>query len=238
MSGLALMLTAVLAAGFPPLADSQQRQLAAAVDGSRAWDRGPLYPLLDNAMRWQPGQLAGATVPDYAALRQNPGQHRGAVFLIEGDFVRRRRLPLSRSGPWGDAVTEWAIRIGEEPDARYVIVFFADPDQTLPHPTRGTAVRVAGRFYKLWASKTKVGQRKTWLTFVARSADVTGGGRAWPTLDAGMLAAAALAGLAVLVFGLLLRQARRLRQRPAAPSRLGRSGEVPRHRAASPSDEA
>lgn len=211
MGGLGLVTAMVLAANVPPLGEAPRRQVASASDEGPRIDEGALYPLLENAMRWDlPVREAGTRLPDYAAIEAAPAEHRGALFTIEGHFVRQRRLVLNRSGSWGKRVTEWAIRVSDEPDGRYVIVLLADPGDSLPHPTKGTPVKTVTRFYKVWRSHNKLGETRNWLTFVGRSAKVTGqrgmglgGDRA--------TALGLVIALLVLIFGYVMYRARRVR---------------------------
>ena len=226
MTCLSLCLT-LLVASVPPLAETDQRQLADVADDTGRFDAGPLYPLLRNVMQWDPPvSSAGARIPDYAALEKTPGAHRGEMFVIEGIFGNAGRFALSRSGPWGEALTQWGVKIpaeklpGDEP--RFVAVFFVDPKNSMTKPLVGTEVRIVGRFYKLWRTDTGgEGEQKrteTFPTFIARSAEVTGGTQlsSRPSLTF----VAIVLGVLLVVFGYFFRRARRLsKAEPAAPRR-------------------
>jgi hypothetical protein len=215
MSFGAVVLSLVLAAGFPSLDAMQQRQLASAADQSPRLDEGALYPLLRNVMQWdEPLREQGTRVPDYAAIEAKPEEYRGELFTIEGRFVesKPKTMPLSRSGPWGSELTKWVIRVSGEPDPRGVIVLFADPEGDLVEPGDETPVRTVGRFFKVWRPfiSEDPPQRKSWLVFVARDAKVTGsggsfGGGANSTEIVGVAVA-----LAVILFGYVLWRARRV----------------------------
>ena len=211
MAWVSLLLVVTLAAGYPPLDQMQQRQLEAANDGT-TYDEGAIVPLLRNAMQWdEPLRAAGTTVPDYQAIETKPDQHRGQLFTIEGDFLRRRRVPVSRSGPWGNKVTEWAIRVSDKPDPRYVIVFFADPNNNLPHPQMNTPVKTVARFYKIYGAPNKKRSRliKT-PAFVGRAATVTGSGNS--SYSVGMTdVLAMLVAIVVLAFGYITWRVRQTR---------------------------
>src|SRR5690606_20986373 len=123
----------VLTLALPPLSEVQRAQLDTAADHSPLLDEAAWYPLIDNALAWQAGDVAGAAAPDYAALLATPQAARGALFLIEGQLARARRTPIARPGPWGDALTEWAIVIdANEPDDpaddRVAIAHLVDPN--------------------------------------------------------------------------------------------------------------
>lgn len=156
----------------PPLTDAQRAQLDSATDFGPANDEAALYPLLENALLWTPGDESGAAVPDYAALLADPAAYRGDLFLLEGDFAGRpRRLPLARPGDWGDEVTEWVLRVREDPD-EVAVVYFVDPGGQLQAPPRGTPVRTAARFYKVWSDRDLANQPTPFLLFVARDPTV------------------------------------------------------------------
>jgi hypothetical protein len=230
MHALGCIMALTLAAGFAPLSQTQQRQLASASDGGAAVDEGALYPLLRNVGQWEAGKLAGARVPNYEAIKARPGEHRGGVYLIEGHFVRQRRLQLNRAGPWDEAVTEWAVRVSDEPNRRYVIVFFVDPDNSMPPPTKGDKVRLAARFYKVWGTHNKRGAQKNWLTFVARSATVSSssGGT---TLGTGAWLAAGFTLLAIVGLALVMTRVRGWQRKPAGEGPgLGKRGYAARQR--------
>lgn len=170
---LALQLLAV-----PPLSHEQQAQLETAKDNIASLDEGALYPLLLNAMDWPPGDEAGAMVPDYQAILENPADARGRLYLVEGAFYRARSVRnLARPGPWDPMLQEWSI----SPDGKgeqFVVVYMVhgQPENELPRIRQ--QVRLAGRFYKVWLSKDYNQELKPYLVFVGQSARIirpTGG---------------------------------------------------------------
>ena len=172
-------LVAALAAplqAVPPLTPEQREQLASATDGVGP-DEAALYPLLDNAMQWQPGDEAGAAIPDYAVLLGGPEAHRGKLFLIEGIFAGvpedRKDLKvgrLSRPGPWEDSLEDWGIVLQRDPPLTLVVLLVAPPET----PRRETPVRVAARFYKLWETQNRRDEPMRYPVFVGHSATVVG----------------------------------------------------------------
>jgi len=160
--------------GVTPLSHDQSAQLSTAADDSARLDEGALYPLLQNAMTWEPGDEAGAQVPDYAGLLADPAIGRGELFLVEGRFAgRARRYGLVRSGAWGRELTEWVLLVSDDPE-QVAVVYFVDPQASMKAPSTGMRVRVVGRFYKVWADTDQLGAPARYLTFVARSASVGG----------------------------------------------------------------
>ncbi len=171
MIAWAVILIAVTA--VPPLNDSQQAQLDTAIDDSPRLDESALYPLLENALAWDDNNEAGAAVPDYDALLDDPIAGRGGLFLIEGKFAgRARRYRLVRKGEWGDALTEWVLVVRDEPE-QVAVVYFVDPQDELIPPHTGSDVRVAARFYKVWADRDQDGNPTRYLTFIAASPSTT-----------------------------------------------------------------
>lgn len=154
-----------------PLTEMQRAQIDSATDFTARFDEGALYPLLKNALQWQGTDEAGAIIPDYAAICQSPQEHRGKLFLIEGLFAGRS-LPvkLSRAGPWDDQLQQWVVVVDSEKDEVAVVYLVSPP----PVPRAGVPVRMAARFYKVWADKDRHGQPTNYLTFVGRQAVVKG----------------------------------------------------------------
>lgn len=173
MNGAVVGLLAV-AMAVPPLTDQDRAQLETAQDGSARIDEAALYPLLGNAMAWEVADESGARIANYHALRQHPSDFRGQLFLIEGKVARSRRFALNRPGPWGEAVTEWVVQFGPNP-ADVAVVFFVDPQGTMPAPPIRTKVRAAARFYKVWADRDQHDQPTRFLVFVAGRATTTSG---------------------------------------------------------------
>jgi hypothetical protein len=166
---LALIFLAV-----PPLSDAQRETLATAIDDGPQLDGAALYPLLENALKWDRQDESGARVPDYDALLSRSAEARGEFFLIEGRFAgRARRFGLLRSGAWGEALTEWVLLVRDDPE-EVAVVYFVDPDGILEAPETGAGVRVVGRFYNVWADRDQESNPARYLTFVARTPKVLG----------------------------------------------------------------
>jgi len=229
-----VLLTVLAAGGFPPLEQAQRQQLATASDGSAQWDEGALYPLLANALKWEPGERAGARVPDWDQLRNQPPAHRGDALLVEGQTAdRRRRLRLSRSGPWGEAVTEWIVlpRGANQP----IVVLLADPANAAPDPGHRQNVTLIGRFYKLWQSENLAGKPRQYPVVVARTGQLERQSPAGPAPGLGAFLAALLALTAV--FAVLAWQARRAKARAPAPRGSGGAADRRQARAAHRPDD-
>jgi hypothetical protein len=185
------------APGITPLSSADAAQLATASDDSPLLDEAALYALLRNVAQWPaPGitttaptpidpsataqppaavsadEPASAPPPDFSALLSHPADARGQLFLIQGRFARARRLPLSRPGPWGDALTEWVLLLRRDPD-EVAVVYFVDPDAKLTAPALATEVQTLARFYKVWADTDLHGHPARYLTFVARAPGIT-----------------------------------------------------------------
>lgn len=190
-----LILTAVLAAA-PPLTAPQQQQLATAHDQQADTDEGALYPLLENALTWPDHVEAGATIPDYAAIEQDPAAHRGQLFFIQGKLRRTKPIgKLALPGPWEGRLSEWAIQYGSEAE-QMLIVNLVDP----PEPPRdGSEVKLAARFYKLWPTTNKFGSPKVFLVFVGKDAQVLG---VKPSVGGSAAVKSLVLVLVLVVFGL------------------------------------
>lgn len=164
-----IAITAAITA-IAPLTGPQRTQLATATDHTAQIDEAALYPLLNNALTWEPGDEAGATIPDYNALRADPAAHRGALFLIEGDFAGGPQIkigPLSRRGLWDDSLEQWVIVTDRAAD-EVAVVYLTDPP---PQPLAGTPIRVVARFYKILDDFDRSNPPKPtqYLTFIGRS---------------------------------------------------------------------
>ncbi len=176
MHGMITRLLILLSlAAVPPLTPQQQAQLDAVQDDTTELLEPGLDALLTNILQWESADEAGARIPDYDGLLNNPAGARGDLFLIEGRFAgRSRRYKLREANPWmGDALTEWVILVREEPE-EVAVVYFLDPEGLMEAPGTGADVRLVGRFYKVWADTDQQGQSTRYLTFVARSATVAG----------------------------------------------------------------
>jgi hypothetical protein len=155
-----LMLVPLLAAGVPPLTDTQRTLLETANDGSFNTDEAALYPLLQNATTWQPGSEAGAAIPDYAAIMADPAAHRGELFLIEGVFNGKPRSQASllkrvaRPGAWDDTLQEWYV-ITDRQTEQVAVVYLVNPGTSpTDPPPAGTKVRIPARFFKVYKANT------------------------------------------------------------------------------------
>ena len=211
------MLCTVLAA-VPPLSDAERRQLDSASDGSPRLDEGALYPLVRNALEWKQGESVRAHVnPDYARFHDEPAAHRGELYLLEGKFAGRAvRFGLQRSGPWGDALTEWVLIVNEDPE-RVAVVFLVDPEGELKAnpPRPGQSVRVPARFYKVWQAPDLKGRKTSFLTFVGRWPEKQGGGDAFtPSMGIPEMVGLTLLLAAALAFILWRSRGISLRARP------------------------
>ncbi|MFG0335572.1 MAG: hypothetical protein ACF8TS_19615, partial [Maioricimonas sp. JB049] len=175
MAYLLASILLTLGTAVAPLAELERAQLETATDRAGQLDEGALYPLLRDVLTWPADVRAGAQWPDYAALLADPAAYRGQAFFIEGNFAgRQRRFGLARSGPWGDALAEWVVKVGPgENDV--AVVYFVDPDAAIAKPRLGQRVQVVGRFYKVWADRDLNNQPTEFLTFVARWPSFPGG---------------------------------------------------------------
>lgn len=214
MHSLAALTILTLLTAIPPLDDSQTARLEAAADGTGTVDEAAFYALLENAREWPESAAAGAMVPDYTAIRDDPEAHRGQLFLLEGRV--QYMLPetrWSRSG-W-EQVRGLVIRIDDRPDGEHaavedlVIVHLIDPP-TLTASLHGDVpiefnqpVRVVARFHKTVnyprrrgegdaAYLNFVGQEVAWMG--EREGSGPGAGFAF------LLLALALIGLVFLIF--------------------------------------
>lgn len=178
---IALLFVPVLAAGIPSLTETQRTMLDTANDGSFATDEAALYPLLDNAMQWDAGTEAGAAIPDYTAISDDPASHRGELFLIEGQFngmpSDRGSLAVNfaRPGPWDSTAQEWYV-VTDATTQQAVVVYLVKPGTPADKPpARGTKLRIPARFYKVYKAQTLEADLKgklepeSFLVFVGHS---------------------------------------------------------------------
>lgn len=186
-----LLLLTASAWAAPELSQADRQRLA---DGTTDRDavldqQDGLYVLLRNASTWQGddfGGDAGAAVappPDYSYIKDKPQQARGNVYLIEGWLVGADRYPtldnhdrdkLMRAGnpDWGDRVTRWTI-VTEKGNAQAtLLVLFNDPNAQIKAPAKGTELRIAARFYKLWTINDVSGKPFTYPVFVGGAHDI------------------------------------------------------------------
>ncbi|MCE9589877.1 MAG: hypothetical protein K8S99_05075 [Planctomycetes bacterium] len=168
----------LLILSVPPLTDAQRRQLATAKDGQPVFDEAALYPLLENAQTWTPGEEAGAMVPDLAAIEKTPEAFRGQFFLLEGEFAGRPLLEgdkfgtLARPGPWSGKLQQWVLITDRKTD-QVVVINLVNPPMTVKNPYyTGAKIRTVGRFYKVWLNTDRHGKPVSYLTFVGNSAKI------------------------------------------------------------------
>ena len=177
---LAALLLSLMLGAVPPLGEGQRVQLETADDTGEHWDEPAIYPLLTNAAAWQVetrvDRIPGLTIPDFPALAADPATHRGGLFLIEGLFIKESQVPVLRPGPWGQTLTQWVVQTDPVKD-EVVIVYLTHPPSATggATPRLGEPVALAGRFYKLWPSRTLQGVPITYLLFVGHGAAVGAG---------------------------------------------------------------
>ena len=201
-----ILVAMAFASMVPPLTEGQRHQLATARDFGPLLDEGALYPLIKNAEHWSATKSneAGALIPDHAAIRAAPADHRGQIFLIEGRLMRSRDPgPFARPGPWEGRWRQWVVHWGNSADD-VAVVYLVDPPQAVP---RRHHVRCPARFYKVWRDADQKGQTADYLVFVGKSARVEGIGQGYwgPTVTLGIM----VVGLAI-AFLLLRAKATRM----------------------------
>ena len=197
----AAAITLFVALTVTPLDDAQRAQLSTAGDFDEQFDQGALYPLLHNAATWQPGDEAGAQVPDYASIMQRPADARGGLFLIEGQFAgvpdgqTVAYGPLARPGPWDGKLQWWGVVVeqwspgvdqpaGDDDNPQAVIAYLVNPPTAADDPPRaGDRVRLVARFYKVWRDVDQNDQTRDYLTFVGHFATLPGGSGSTAPVD-------------------------------------------------------
>jgi len=176
----------ILLLGAVPLTDSQQTRLETADDGSMTVDEAAFYALLENASEWTTGE-AGATIPDYSQVRENPEPWRGKLCLIEGVLLSQLpELDLSREGH--ENTRGLVIQIDSFNKSRrdlapsdMLIAYLTHPPQ-LSAPRiqldpnmlaeTGSKIRFVARFYKILTEKNTRGEDRQYLTFVGKDAEL------------------------------------------------------------------
>ncbi len=224
MPSALVTLIALLLAAPPPLNDTQRVMLGDTADFSGTADEAGLYALLQNARQWADDpqeNMVGATVPDFPAIRAEPAEHRGGLFLITGTLESIVDMGLLSRVGYEDvrALTVRAPRGG------VVIVYLAAPPtlaiaRTLgPHQipeARGAKVELAARFFKFIQQPNRDGQTMTYPVFVGRSmqvdADAASGGGAGPSVTVYVLPIA----LVLLMLGAYAMIRRAAAGRPSA----------------------
>ena len=170
---LTLLLCQAAWAAVPDLTEAQRIQLGTATDRVDYFDEAALYPLLTNAVEWDPNASeAGAMVPDYEAMRTDPDKYRGQLFLIEGLFggVPKDETslvgPLQRPGAWDGKLQRWGIETDPQTEHVVAVLLVGAP----PPPRAGMPVRLTARFYKVWQIENRNGQPTDYLLFVGKTA--------------------------------------------------------------------
>ena len=184
-----------------PLSQQDLEQVrAGAYDRSASLDDAGLYPLLRNAVWWSAGDLAGAMVPDFDAILEDPDAHRARYFLIEGrlggppDPVGE----LSRPGPWDGKLQQWGLLVRRDPDLVVVVLLVDPPPPGTVRP--GDKVRLGARFYKVWRGLDQKRNPTDYLVFVAKSVAARTAAPV-PGLSGRLATWAVLAVLVLLAFG-------------------------------------
>jgi hypothetical protein len=180
-------LTIVLASGLAAVPELTVQQLAALEAISDDWpsfDTAPLYVLLANVSIWPDSQAAlaaGAMIPDYAAIRANPGDYRGKRFAIEGtleSIIKYDQPPFSLAREGWEHVQQWHVRTE---GGGVVVVFLTHaPDLRIERQegghlvpfARGAEVKAVGRFFKLWRKSSEGGSPAMYQIYVGKTAVV------------------------------------------------------------------
>ncbi|MDH3583247.1 MAG: hypothetical protein OER86_03440 [Phycisphaerae bacterium] len=213
-------------AGLTPLTESQLIRLETADDRSDEIREAAFYALLENVADW-PRTRAGAVIPDYADILDQPQVWRGRPCLIEGTL--QTRLPARKLERGWEKVRGLTIDIhpdkpmAEKNEKDFVIVYLTEPpdvrgavlqwNDALLDET-GTRVEVVARFYKLQDSGNRGGATKSYMAFVGRNLKLLGGKSGAPAWRI-----PALMGAIVLMMAAFWWRLRRLRQGFAAPAR-------------------
>lgn len=212
----ALLLLTLSLPAATPLTESQRIRLGTADDASPTVDEAAFYALLENVAD-APLTKAGSVIPDYAALRKTPADHRGDVVYIEARFITAHEpLELSREG--FDGVRAFVVQIANL-DKQFAeltaddmaLVYLTDPPALSEPQLRmnqymydqtGATVTLPARFYKVVAEPTREGKTKTFLAFVGHTAEFTGveTGRMDPAVRNTILFAVGIAALLLYWF--------------------------------------
>lgn len=184
-----IILTLVTSAlAVPPLTPAQKQLLELANDRSAGVDEPAWYPLLENAIAWPKDEKPSGAKPNYDAILKSPGEYRGTLFEIEGEFPRKAKTAKNKGedtehkpfrlkkfrkpGPWEDKhIEEWQFVVEDGPevnDERIAIVYVVDP----PKVESGDRVKVVGRFYKIRTTKNQHDQMMDYAVFVGGGAEI------------------------------------------------------------------
>ncbi|MEX2216730.1 MAG: hypothetical protein WD768_21630 [Phycisphaeraceae bacterium] len=170
MHAFAAIVLLALTAALPPLTGQQKAYLDAVKDNVAEMDEG-FYSLLENASLWPVTEVPQGMVLKAETLLASPAEYRGTPVLIEGEYMGLHEVhEVKRSGPWDGKLEQWGIKV--EGTDRAVMVYLSDPP---PVPVKGTKVKLAARFYKVWPVQGEDGVTRPFLVFVGRSARVTYG---------------------------------------------------------------
>jgi len=171
VGSIAILFVTLLQGAVPPLTQQQQTQLDTAQDYTASWDEGPLYPLMQNALQWETLDEAGAMIPDYEAVKAQPDEYRGRLFVIEGQLggpPEQITKPMARPGPWDNRIQRWSVLIRTDPD-EVAVVYLVNPPSIEKTPRASIRVRLLCRFYKVWRFKDLNDQPTDYLVFVGKT---------------------------------------------------------------------
>jgi hypothetical protein len=159
---------------LPPLTPQQKAQLESAHDGSVTVDDPALYPLMINALDWDPTEAPAGQPPDVDALLASPAEYRGVPFLIEGQMrgPPRKFERFARPGPWAGKLEQWVVTLrrgAKAADDKVAIVYLVDPPE---YPGLDRRVRLTARFFKVWHSVDMQNNETPYVTFVGRGVHV------------------------------------------------------------------
>ncbi|MEM6505916.1 MAG: hypothetical protein AAF711_10670 [Planctomycetota bacterium] len=220
--GLLLLLFSVSCASMaaPELSVPDRERLA---DGTTDRDdvldtQDGFYVLLRNAASWKGDDFSGdagaavAPPPDYGFLKDKPEQARGNVYLIDGWLAGSERWPtltnhdsdeLLRAGDpaWGDQVTRLTVITERGNKDATVIVLFNDPNAKMTAPEKGSKVRIAARFHKLWTIPSSDGRSFTYPVFIGGAAETVQDSRARSSTSGPVSSLTIVLGAILLVGG-------------------------------------
>lgn len=180
---------------IPELSADQKTMLEDCQDNTRVFDEGGLYALLGASVQWPRDAWGGATPLQVMEtvnpvskektktllVESEPAKHRGEATLIEGTLIATQPgVPgspsgtLSRPDPrWGGSVNCWVIRIGRTQYDPQAMVYFPSDGRPMPPVRRGSRVRIAARFYKVYTAEGYVSDPKNKGVLVATGREDT-----------------------------------------------------------------
>jgi len=168
---LATILLAGAVAAVEPLSEAQLRQLETATDFTPSWDEPALYPLLQNVLRWDTLDEAGAMIPDWNALSADPESYRGRLFLVRGQLggpPEKLQRRLARPGPWDGKIERWGILYRVNPD-QVAVIYLVDPPPPAQTPRVAARVQILCRFYKIWRFDDLEGRTTDYPVFIGKT---------------------------------------------------------------------